>query len=114
MFDNKKFDNEKFVIMKCIWDANKPITCQEVMAKLREEYGLDYQDTTVYAYLEKLKMKGFISSYQRGVIFYVAVRSEEEYRNEQLEKMKHLWSKGNSKGMIAGILDAIKGKKIFK
>lgn len=108
MFNYKRSELSEYELttMKCIWDAGEPVTCQEIMEKLRKEYGLDYQDTTVYTYLKKLKQKGFISSYRRGVIFFEAVRSEEEYRNEQIEKMKQLWFKGSRKNMIAGIFEA--------
>lgn len=108
MFNYKRSELSEYELttMKCIWDAGEPVTCQEIMEKLRKEYGLDYQDTTVYTYLKKLKQKGFISSYRRGVIFFEAVRSEEEYRNEQLQKVTDLWFKGSRKNMIAGILEA--------
>lgn len=108
MFNYKREELSEYelVTMKCIWDAGEPVTCQEIMAKLREEYGLDYQDTTVYTYLKKLKMKGFISSYRRGVILFEAVRSEEEYRNEQFEKAKQFWFKGSRRNMFAAIFEA--------
>ena len=32
--------------MKCVWDAEEPVTCQQVIERLRTEYGMDYKDTT--------------------------------------------------------------------
>lgn len=108
MFNYKRSELSEYELttMKCIWDAGEPVTCQEIMEKMRKEYGLDYQDTTVYTYLKKLRQKGFISSYRRGVIFFEAVRSEEEYRDEQLEKTKQLWFKGSDKEMQFAIIEA--------
>ena len=105
-YKREELSEYELVTMKCIWDAGEPVTCQEIMERLRNEYGLDYQDTTVYTYLKKLKMKGFISSYKRGVIFFEAVRQEEEYRNEQLEKTKQFWFKGSRRIMVAAIFEA--------
>lgn len=103
-YERNELSEFELLTMKCIWDAKDSITCQEIMAKLREEYGVDYQDTTVYTYLKKLTRKGFVSSYRRGVIFFEAIRSEEEYRSEQMEKMKRIWYGGDSKKMVEGIL----------
>lgn len=105
-YKREELSEYELVTMKCIWDAKEPITCQEIMAKLREEYGLDYQDTTVYTYLNKLKIKGFISLYRRGVNLFEAARSEEEYRNEQLEKVKKFWFKGSRRNMVTAIFEA--------
>lgn len=113
MFTYKRSELSEYELatMKCIWDANEPITCQEIMGRLRDEYGLDYQDTTVYTYLKKLKMKGFISSYRRGVIFFEAVRSEADYRDEQIKKTEDFWFRGNTENMIAALVSRKKFSK---
>ncbi|MBO4997510.1 MAG: BlaI/MecI/CopY family transcriptional regulator [Lachnospira sp.] len=113
MFTYKRSELSEYELatMKCIWDAKEPITCQEIMGRLRDEYGLDYQDTTVYTYLKKLKMKGFISSYRRGVIFFEAVRSEDDYRDEQVKKTEDFWFRGSTQDMIAALVSRKKFTK---
>ena len=74
--------------MKCIWDAAEPISAQEIMEQLKIVYGLEYKDTTVYTFIKKLKEKGFVDSYRKGVTYYLAKRSEEDYRTQQLVKTK--------------------------
>lgn len=113
MFTYKRSELSEYELatMKCIWDAKEPITCQEIMSRLRDEYGLDYQDTTVYTYLKKLKMKGFVSSYRRGVIFFEAIRSEEEYRNEQIKKTEDFWFRGSTGNMISALVSRKKFSK---
>ena len=58
--------------MKCIWDAAEPISAQEIMEQLKIVYGLEYKDTTVYTFIKKLKEKGFVDSYRKGVTYYLA------------------------------------------
>ena len=113
MFTYKRSELSEYELatMKCIWDAKEPITCQEIMGRLRDDYGLDYQDTTVYTYLKKLKMKGFISSYRRGVIFFEAVRQEAEYRDEQIKKTEDFWFRGSTGNMIASLVSRKKFSK---
>jgi predicted transcriptional regulator len=77
--------------MKCIWDAGEPVPCCEVMEQLKEKYGLDYKDTTVYTFLGNLKKKGFVESYRRGVTFYIPIRDMAEFKDEQLRKINEFW-----------------------
>ena len=90
--------------MKCVWDAGEPVTCQQVIERLRTEYGMDYRDTTVYTFLSNLKAKKFITSKRKGLTYYKAIRSEEEYRNEQLAKTEQFWFGGSSSKLVSALL----------
>jgi predicted transcriptional regulator len=104
--------------MKIVWDAKEPITCQEIINELKNKYDLNYKDTTVYTFLKNLKEKGFVDSYRKGITLYVPLRSEEEYRSDQLKKMEKFWFSENfadfivtlaeESGMNAADIDAIK------
>lgn len=96
----------ELITMKCIWDEKEPTTCHEIMDKLRNEYGLDYKDTTVYTFLKNLKMKGFVDSYRKGVTFYLPIRDEVEYRNEQLRRMEKFWFQNSASKMMAALFQA--------
>ena len=97
--------------MKCVWDAEEPVTCQQVIERLRTEYGMDYKDTTVYTFLNNLKAKKFITSKRKGLTYYKAIRSEEEYRNEQLVMTEKFWFGGSPAKLVSALLQ---GKKVSK
>lgn len=94
--------------MKCVWDAGEPVTCQQIMERLQQEYGLEYKDTTVYTFLKNLKNKGFVCSYRSGLTYYKAIRDEEEYRNEQLSKTEKFWFDGSTAKMMSALLQVKK------
>ena len=97
--------------MKCVCDAEEPVTCQQVIERLRTEYGMDYKDTTVYTFLNNLKAKKFITSKRKGLTYYKAIRSEEEYRNEQLAMTEKFWFGGSPAKLVSALLQ---GKKVSK
>lgn len=101
----------ELITMKCIWDAGEPITCQQIMEKLRNVYNLDYKDTTVYTFLKNLKEKGFVTSYRRGLTYYEPVRSEQEYRDEQLKKAEDFWFNGSSFKLMSALFQMKKMNK---
>ena len=108
MYKRSELSECELVTMKCIWDANRPITCQEIMEQLRTVYELDYKDTTVYTFLKNLKNKGFVTSYRKGLTYYEPLRKEEEYRNEQLKKNQKFWFKGSATSMVAALFQTKK------
>ncbi len=93
----------ELITMKCIWDSPEPITCQQIMEKLRTEYDLEYKDTTVYTFLKNLKDKGFVSSFRKGVTFYEAIRDEQEYRDEQLKRTRDFWFHGSYSELVSAL-----------
>lgn len=111
MWSKSELSECELATMKCIWDAKEPITCQEIMDQLAEQYDLVYKDTTVYTYLKNLKKKGFVDRYRRGVYFFFAIRDEAEYRADQLERVKKMWFRGNVVEMIPALLDVKKMTK---
>ena len=96
----------ELTVMKCIWDEGESVTCAQIMEQLREKYGLDYKDTTVYTFLKSLKEKGFVKSERKGVTYYTAIKEEEKYREEILRKTENFWFGGSSVQMISTLLHA--------
>ncbi len=103
MYKRSELSECELVTMKCVWDAQGPVTCQEVIAELRTVYGLEYKDTTVYTFLKILKQKGFIDSYRKGITFYQPIRAEVEYREGQIRKMLDFWFKNSTGDMLAAL-----------
>lgn len=96
----------ELLTMKCIWDAGESVTASEVITALRESYDLKYKDTTVYTFIQKLKDKGFVDSYRRGVTFYFPVRDKAEFCSQRLLKEKDFWFDGSTSDMISAIIQA--------
>lgn len=96
----------ELIVMKCIWNEGIPVTCAQIMEQLKEKYGLDYKDTTVYTFLKLLKDKGFVESERKGVTYYIAVKEEEKYKEEVLRKAENFWFDGSASRMISTLLRA--------
>ena len=50
------------LIMKIVWSSNEDISTQEVMDRLKVEFGKDYARTTVVTFIQRLAEKGFVST----------------------------------------------------
>lgn len=96
----------ELIVMKCIWDAGEPVTCAQIIGQLKEKYGLDYKDTTVYTFLKTLKGKGFVESERKGVTYYTAIQEEEKYREDVLRKTEKFWFGGSASQLISTLLHA--------
>ena len=90
----------ELTIMKIIWDADEPITNREILKALKEKYGLDYKRTSVYTFLEKLREKGFVEVYDRGLLFYTPIVSETDFRKKCLKEEKEFWANGSLKDLF--------------
>jgi predicted transcriptional regulator len=94
--------------MKCVWDMEEPVTASEIMHRLKDVYGMNYKDTTVYTFLKKLMDKGFVTCYRRGVMFYQPARKANEFRREYMRKACDFWYEGSASKMVAGLLSDLK------
>ncbi len=90
----------ELITMKCIWDAGHEVSCAEIMEELQSKYNLFYKDTTIYTFLKKLKEKGFVDSYRRGVMWFIPARDEESFRADQLRTMRDFWFKGSPADLV--------------
>lgn len=98
----------ELIAMKCIWDAKDPITCQDIMERLRTVYGLEYKDTTVYTFMKNLKNKGFVDSYRKGVTYFFAIRDEESYRDEELRRSSKFWFGDSASKFVSALVNTKK------
>lgn len=94
----------ELITMKCIWDAEEPVMCSEIMEELKNIYGLEYKDTTVYTFLKNLKNKGFVEQYRKGVNCYKPLRDAVEYRDGQLVKAVDFWCHGSVSDFVSELL----------
>ena len=82
------------------------LTCSYVIERLREDYGRDYAETTVYTFLKNLKNKGFIESFKKGITFFQPKRELVEFRASYITKMIEFWFDGSVADFLAAYLEA--------
>ena len=99
----------ELIVMKCVWDGGGDITCSEIVDKLKNKYGLDYAETTVYTFLKNLKKKGFIDTYKDRITRFKPIKSEAEYRNASIASSIDFWFDGSTSQLISA---AIKAKRL--
>ena len=97
--------SEKFV-MKAIWDAKEDIAFQELLRRVKEQYGRDYARTTVATFLKNMEEKGFVSSYHIGRTAYIhAEKSEEEYKKQFIQDNTNFWFEGSAGKVMAALFE---------
>lgn len=104
----KELSEVEILIMKSIWKLGDDITAYDIIEYLKDHYDRDYARSTVKTYIAKLKDKGFLNTEVRGNYSYItAIISEEEYREEQMRKMKDFWHDGSVKEMFQTLTKTI-------
>ena len=100
----------QLIVMKAVWDhvTDNGITENRVEEVLRDMYGIEYAPTTVYTFLKQLREKKFIDQYKDGVIRYVPLVKEEDYRNIILNKALGFWF-GGDKGKFIDVVYNLQG-----
>ena len=54
------------LMMKLIWDAERELSIQEIIARFNERYHRDYARSTIVTFLGKLTEKGYVSTRREG------------------------------------------------
>ena len=109
MYEKSVLSECEMVTMRCVWNLGKNATAFNVINMLAEDYGLVYKETTVYTFLKKLKEKGFLDTFRRGVTYYVHKVEEAAYQKEMAKKLVKFWYNGDAAGAVA---DALEGEKL--
>lgn len=97
--------SEKYV-MKAIWDAREDIAFQDLLKRIKEQYGKDYARTTIATFLKNMEEKGFVTSYHTGrTAFIHAVKSEEEYKKQFIQDNTNFWFGGSAGEVMAALFE---------
>lgn len=97
--------SEKYV-MKAIWDAKEDIAFQDLLKRVKEQYGKDYARTTVATFLKNMEEKGFVSSYHIGRTAYIhAEKREEEYKKQFIQDNTDFWFDGSAGKVMAALFE---------
>lgn len=106
--NSTKLSDVEMIIMHTIWKMGDNHTVYEVIDVISEDCGRRYSTSTVKTYLTKLKKKGFITTYIKGNYSYiVVVKDQEEYKREQIQKMKNFWYDGSSRAFFNTLTQTI-------
>lgn len=97
--------SEKYV-MKAIWDTKEDIAFQDLLKRIKEQFGKDYARTTIATFLKNMEEKGFVTSYHIGrTAFIHAVKSEEEYKKQFIKDNTNFWFGGSAGEVMAALLE---------
>ncbi len=105
MYEKVILSECEMVTMRCVWNLGKNATAFNVINMLAEDYGLVYKETTVYTFLKKLKEKGFLDTFRRGVTYYVPRVEESVYLKEMAKRLVNFWYNGNAADAAEAVLE---------
>ena len=57
----------ELLIMKCLWDEDHPLSAEEIIDALKFRFQKESKGSTVYTFLSRLKDKGYVDSYRKGL-----------------------------------------------
>lgn len=80
------------LIMKLIWEAPQDIPVQELIDRLRDDYGKDYARTTVVTFVGKLKDKRFVDTYRKGkaVDMVASICESQKLEDDEIKRIKKI------------------------
>lgn len=91
------------LVLSVLWEIEengRNVICNDVIKKLKDEYGLDYAKTTVYTFLNNLVKKGYVKNEKKGVNCYVTIKSKDEYLETVLRRINKIFFNGDKKKLI--------------
>ena len=75
------------LVMKCIWDANKKMSIDEIQEAVYHKFQKKWKIRAISSYLKKIIKKGFIKPLEENsVILYDILVSEAEYSRQQSQR----------------------------
>ncbi len=105
MFGKRILSECEEVIMKAVWDAGEDISIPDLITVLREQYGKDYQRTTVVTFLSRLAGKDYVETFRRGRLSYARpLKSEEEYKSYLAGRELNRWFRDDASDYVSSLL----------
>ena len=105
MYEKVILSECEMVTMRCVWNMGQNGRAVNVINMLAEDYGVVYKETTVYTFLKKLKEKGFLDTFRRGVTYYVPRVEESVYLKEMAKRLVNFWYNGNAADAAEAVLE---------
>ena len=97
----QKLSSSEEKVMIVIWQTKGPITYIEVQAGVEKRFGDKWKGQTVCTFINRLKNKGYISTFKEGrFTHYEVLISIEDYRKMQLDEIVERLYKGNRAQLV--------------
>ena len=94
-------------MMKLIWDAERELSIQEIIARFNERYHRDYARSTIVTFLGKLTEKGYVSTHREGKKAYIhAEVAEKLYIKQMLREETDFWFDGSPSEMMSVLFES--------
>ena len=106
LLDKNELTGRENMVMKCVWDHEGDISAVEIQRALKEQFGIDFERSTITTFILHLREKGCLDSYKKGQIYYYRALVEEDgYVKKQTKKFADFWFKGS----VSALLGALTG-----
>ena len=94
------------MIMQCIWEADTSLTVAEIIDMLEEKCGQRFATSTITTLCIGLQKKNLLQlGKKRGHAYtYEALIGEEEFRQEEIQRMKKITFGGSMSDMVVSLL----------
>ncbi len=97
----KKLSDCELQVMRVIWNSNQAISLPDIKKRLEENHQREYGRSTIATWLKRLKQKKYVESYtKRGLSYFSALITEDEYREEVLKEVSDFWFNGSIKKLF--------------
>ena len=94
-------------MMKLIWDAERELSIQEIIARFNERYHRDYARSTIVTFLGKLTEQGYVSTHREGKKAYIhAEVAEKLYIKQMLREETDFWFDGSPSEMMSVLFES--------
>lgn len=98
-----KISQAELEIMKILWQADEPVSTNDIYKELSEKMGWDR--STVRTLLKRLSEKGAVAVKSLKVISYIPLIPEKEYRDAQTKSFIERLYGGSAKRLVSSLVE---------
>ena len=105
--ESKALSHCETQMMKLIWDAERELSIEEIIARFNQRYHRDYARSTIVTFLGKLTEKGYVSTHREGKKAYIhAEVAEKLYIKQMLREETDFWFDGSPSEMMSVLFES--------
>lgn len=101
--NSNKISQAELEIMKILWQADEPVSTNDIYKELSEKMGWDR--STVRTLLKRLSEKGAVAAKSLKVISYIPLVHEKEYRDSQTKNFIERLYGGSAKRLVSSLVE---------
>ena len=104
-FDKNELTGRENMVMKCVWDHEGDISAVEIQRALKEQFGIDFERSTITTFILHLREKGYLDLYKVGqVYYYKPLVKEKDYVKKQTKKFMNFWFDGSPSDFLEAFM----------